>query len=201
MRLPLLVVGLFLFAAGIVSLFESELGLSPWDVLHQGLAEHTALSFGEANIAVSVLVLAIAWLLGARVGIGTLANALLVGTFVQLLTGVEAISSLSDRGLGLRIALLVIGIALMGVGTAIYLGAGLGAGPRDSLMVVGAERTRIRIGIVRGVLELTALAVGFALGGTVGIGTVAFALLIGPAVEASFWLLQRASLARAAVVS
>ena len=75
MRLPLLVVGLLLFAAGIVSLFESELGLSLWDALHQGLAEHTALSFGEANIAVSVLVLAIAWLLGARVGIGTLANA------------------------------------------------------------------------------------------------------------------------------
>ena len=200
-RLPLLIVGLFLFAAGIVALFESELGLSPWDVLHQGLAEHTALSFGEANIAVSVLVLAIAWLLGARVGIGTLANALLVGTFVQLLTGIEAISSLSDRGLGLRVALLAIGIALMGIGTAVYLGAALGAGPRDSLMVVGAERTRIRIGIVRAVLELTALAVGFALGGTVGIGTVAFALLIGPAVEASFWLLQRASLARPAAIS
>ncbi len=200
MRLPLLIVGLFLFAAGIAALFESELGLSPWDVLHQGLAEHTALSFGEANIAVSVLVLAVAWLLGARVGIGTLANALLVGTFVQLLTSVEAVSSLSDGGLGLRIALLAIGIPLMGIGTAVYLGAGLGAGPRDSLMVVGAERTRTRIGVVRGVLELTALAVGFALGGTVGIGTVAFALLIGPAVEASFWLLQRASFARPASV-
>ena len=186
-RLPLLVFGLFVFAAGIVALLESGLGLSPWDVLHQGLAEHTRLSFGEANVAVSIVVLAVAWMLGARVGVGTPANALLVGTFVQLLTSVEAISALSDRGLGSRIALLAVGIALMGAGSGLYLGAGLGAGPRDSLMVVGAERTRFRIGVVRAALELIALAVGFVLGGTVGIGTVAFALLIGPAVEGSFW--------------
>ena len=190
--------GLFVFAGGIVSLLESGLGLSPWDVLHQGLAEHTRLSFGEANIVVSILVLAVALALGARVGVGTLANALLVGGFVQLLTSVEAISAISDRGLGLRIALLAIGIALMGLGTGMYLGAGLGAGPRDSLMVVGAERTRFRLGIVRGAIELTALVVGFGLGGTVGIGTLAFALLIGPTVEGSFWLLRRASLARPA---
>ncbi|MDQ3378935.1 MAG: membrane protein [Actinomycetota bacterium] len=194
-RLAILICGLFVFAAGIVALLESGLGLSPWDVLHQGLAEHTRLAFGEANIVVSIVVLAIAWALGARVGVGTLANALLVGGFVQLLTSVEAISALSDRGLGLRIALLAIGIALMGLGTGMYLGAGLGAGPRDSLMVVGAERTQFRIGVVRGALELTALVVGFGLGGTVGIGTLAFALLIGPAVEGSFWLLQRTSLA------
>jgi len=197
-RLAILICGLFVFAAGIVALLESGLGLSPWDVLHQGLAEHTRLSFGEANIVVSILVLAVAWTLGARVGVGTLANALLVGGFVQLLTSVEAISALSERGLGLRIALLAIGIALMGIGTGMYLGADLGAGPRDSLMVVGAERTRFRLGIVRGVIELTALVVGFGLGGTVGIGTLAFALLIGPTVEGSFWLLQRASLARPA---
>ena len=192
----MLVFGLLIFAAGIVALLESGLGLSPWDVLHQGLAEHTRLSFGEANIAVSILVLAVAWTLGARVGVGTLANALLVGSFVQLLTSLEGISTLSDRALVLRIALLAIGIALMGVGTSIYLGAGLGAGPRDSLMVVGAERTRFRIGVVRGALELAALVAGFGLGGTVGIGTLAFALLIGPTVEGSFWLLLRASLAR-----
>ncbi len=190
--------GLFVFAGGIVSLLESGLGLSPWDVLHQGLAEHTRLSFGEANIVVSILVLAVALALGARVGVGTLANALLVGGFVQLLTSVEAISALSERGLGLRIALLAIGIALMGFGTGMYLGADFGAGPRDSLMVVGAERTRFRLGVVRGVIELTALVVGFGLGGTVGIGTLAFALLIGPTVEGSFWLLQRASLTRPA---
>lgn len=193
-RLVALLVGLFVFAAGIVALLESGLGLSPWDVLHQGLAEHTRLSFGAANIAVSALVLAVAFVLGARIGLGTLANALLVGGFVQLLTTSEAVAALSDRGLGPRLALLAVGIVLMGAGTGFYLGAGLGAGPRDSLMVVGAARTRFRIGVVRGALELSALAAGFVLGGTVGIGTVVFALSIGPTVEAAFWVLERASL-------
>src|SRR5438105_6262119 len=94
-RLAVLVAGLFFFAAGIVALLESRLGLSPWDVLHQGIARHTPLSFGEANITVSVLVLATAWLLGARVGLGTLANALLVGGFVQLLTSLQQIKHLA----------------------------------------------------------------------------------------------------------
>ena len=83
----------------------------------------------------------------------------------------------------------------MGVGTALYLGAGLGAGPRDSLMVVGAQRTRFRIGVVRATLELCALAAGVALGGTFGVGTVAFAVGIGPSVELSFWLLASSPLA------
>ena len=195
-RLVVLLLGLFVFAAGIVALLESNLGLSPWDVLHQGVAEHTRLSFGAANITVSALVLAVAWVLGARVGLGTLANALLVGAFVQLLMSSEAISGYSDLGLGPRLALLAAGIMLMGVGTALYIGAGLGAGPRDSLMVVGAARTGVRLGIVRGVLELSALAAGFVLGGAVGIGTLVFAVAIGPTVETAFWVLERTSLAR-----
>ena len=110
--------GLFLFAAGIVALLESRLGLSPWDVLHQGLAKQTPLSFGAANIVVSAAVLCLAWLLGARVGIGTLGNALLVGAFVQALTSVSAVDRLSDWALGPRIGLLAGGIALLGVGSA-----------------------------------------------------------------------------------
>src|SRR5205085_3898720 len=96
-RLAVLGAGLFLFAAGIVALLESRLGLSPWDVLHQGIARHTPLSFGEANIAVSLLVLALAWALGARVGIGTLANALLVGAFVQLLISLGPVTRLAHE--------------------------------------------------------------------------------------------------------
>jgi uncharacterized membrane protein YczE len=193
-RLGVLVAGLFVFAAGIVALLESGLGLSPWDVLHQGLAEHTPLSFGEANIVVSVVVLAVAWLLGARIGIGTLANAVLVGSFVVLLSSLQPVAALADEPLAVRAGLLVAGLVLMGAGTGVYLGADLGAGPRDSLMVVGAYRTRLRIGLVRATLEFSALVVGFALGGTVGIGTVAFAVAIGPSVELSFWLLRRSPL-------
>jgi uncharacterized protein len=196
-RLVLLFFGLFLFAAGIVSQLEPRLGLSPWDVLHQGLAKHTPLTFGTANIAVGVVVAAVAWRLGARIGLGTIANAVAVGGFVQLLTSIAAITSLAHEPLGLRIVLLAGGVALMGLGSGFYLGADFGAGPRDSLMVVGARRTRFRIGGVRAALEVGALTCGAVLGGKIGVGTVAFALLIGPAVEASFWLLGRSPLARA----
>lgn len=194
-RLCLLVAGLFLFAAGIVALLESGLGLSPWDVLHQGLARHTPLSFGEANIAVSVVVVAVAWLLGAPIGLGTIANAVLVGAFVGLLSSLSFIAALADQPFSVRAGLLAAGLLLMGAGTGLYLGAGLGAGPRDSLMVIGAQRTPFRIGLVRAGLELTVLVAGALLGGTVGVGTFAFAVGIGPSVELSFWLLDRSPLA------
>jgi uncharacterized membrane protein YczE len=193
-RLAVLVGGLFLFALGIVAFLESKLGLSPWDVLHQGIAKHSPLSFGEANIAVSVVVVTIAWLLGARVGIGTLANAVLVGGFVVGLTSIGAVQHLAHDPLGVRIGLLVAGVALTGAGSGLYLAAALGAGPRDSLMVVGSERLTLRIAIVRVALELSALGIGVGLGGTFGVGTVAFALLIGPSIEVSFWLLERTRL-------
>ena len=190
----MLIGGLFLFALGIVAFLESKLGLSPWDVLHQGIARHSPLSFGEANIVVSVVVVTIAWLLGARVGIGTLANAVLVGGFVVGLTSMGAVQHLAHDPLGVRIGLLALGVLLTGAGSGLYLAAALGAGPRDSLMVVGSERLAMRIAIVRAGLELGALAIGIGLGGTFGVGTVAFALLIGPSIEASFWLLERAQL-------
>ena len=192
-----LVFGLFLCALGIVAFLEARLGLPPWDVLHQGVAERTPLSFGAANIAVSVVVLALAWRLGAHIGPGTVANAVLIGTFVELLVAVDWIDDLSETGLPARSALLVAGVALFGIGSAFYISPLLGAGPRDSLMLVGAQRTRVRVGIVRGTLEASALVVGLLLGGTAGVGTLVFVVLIGPAVEASFWLLARSPLADA----
>ncbi len=195
-RGSVLVIGLAIFAAGIVALLESRLGLSPWDVLHQGISRHTPLSFGEANIVVSAVVLLGGWLLGARVGFGTVANAVLVGSLVQLFSSLSPIETLAHDPLAVRIGLMAAGLGLMGIGTALYLGAGLGAGPRDSLMVVGATRTRFRIGVVRVALELSALAAGIVLGGTFGVGTIAFALGIGASVELSFWLLARSPLGR-----
>jgi uncharacterized protein len=194
-RASALVIGLFLFASGIVALLESDLGLSPWDVFHQGLADRTGLSFGAASVAVSIVVVAVSWSLGARLGVGTIANAVLVGAFVDALTSLEFVDGLARATFATRFVLLVAGFALMGAGTALYLSAGLGAGPRDSLMVVGAERIGLRVGLVRGTLELTVLGAGAALGGTLGLGTVVFALGIGPAVELGFSLLERSSLA------
>jgi uncharacterized membrane protein YczE len=179
-----------------VLILESKLGLSPWDVLAQGVAKHSPLSFGVATIVIGVVVLFVGWSLGGRPGIGTVANAVLVGSFIQLLTSFAAITRLAHDGLAVRIPLLVVGIALIGPASAFYIGADLGAGPRDTLMLVGARRTRFRIGVVRAVLELSALAAGIALGGTFGVGTILFALLVGPVVEASFALLARTPLAK-----
>src|SRR4051794_20247190 len=186
--------GLFLCALGILAFLESKLGLPPWDVLHQGIANHTPLSFGAANEVVAVLVLFLAWALGSRPGPGTVANAALIGLFVALVQPLHAVQQLSAWPLWGRTLLLGGGLVCFGVGSAFYIGAALGAGPRDSLMLVGAIRTGARIGFVRAALEAAVLAFGFALGGRVGIGTLAFAALIGPAVEGSFWLVSRTRL-------
>jgi uncharacterized membrane protein YczE len=141
------------------------------------------------------VILFVAWWLGSRPGVGTVANAALIGLFVVLVQPLEFVQDLASWPLGARALLLVAGLGLFGIGSAFYIGAALGAGPRDSLMLVGALRSGVRIGAVRAALEGSALVVGVVLGGTVGIGTLVFALLIGPAVESSFWLVTRLGLA------
>ena len=190
-RSAILGLGLGVFAIGIVSIYESKLGLSPWDVLNQGVAKHTPLSFGTANIAIAIVILIVARRLDVRLQIGTVANALLVGTFVDLLLRIGAVQGLAHDALPVRIALLVAGILVIGLGTGFYISASLGAGPRDSLMLGITKRVRSRVGVVRTCLELGATGLGYALGGNVGIGTLAFALGIGPAVELSFALIGR----------
>ena len=184
-RVASLLFGLALFALAIVLILESNIGLSPWDVLNQGIAKHSPLSFGVANIAVGLTVLLLAWSLGGPPGWGTLANAVLVGAIIQGLTSIHAITELAHEPLGVRVALLAAGVVLIGPASAFYIGADLGAGPRDTLM------------LVRAALELCALAVGIVLGGTFGVGTIAFALGVGPIIEAAFSLLARSPLAAA----
>ncbi len=194
-RIGVLVLGLLLFAAGVVALLESHLGLSPWDVLHQGIEKHSPLSFGEANVVVGITVLFLARALGVPPGFGTIANGVLVGTFIDLLTRVAWIDGLAGDPLLVRSALIPVGIGLIGIATALYIGSALGAGPRDSLMLAGVKRLGVRVGIVRAGIEGTALLCGIALKGTFGVGTVAFALLVGPTVELSFGLLRRSPFA------
>jgi uncharacterized membrane protein YczE len=200
-RVVWLVAGLFLCSCGIVCFLESELGLPPWDVLHQGLAEQLGISVGAANLLVSVLVLVLVWRLRAGIGLGTLLNAILIGSFVIALTSLDSVDALSEQSLALRIGLIAVALVCFGVGSAFYICASLGAGPRDSLMLVTSRRLGVRLGAARTGLEIAALVVGFLLGGTVGIGTLVFAVGIGPVVEASFWLLGRTPLAAPAVAS
>ncbi len=193
-----LVAGLFVLAAGIVLVLESRLGLAPWDVLHQGIARNSVLSFGTASIVVGLAVLVLAWLLGERPGLGTIANAVLVGAFIELLLSIGWVTDLAEQGLGARVVLLGLGILAFGIGSGVYIGAAKGAGPRDSLMLAAARRSGTRFGAARAVIELAALLAGLALGGQIGLGTLAFALLIGPSVELGFWVLRRSPLAHEA---
>jgi uncharacterized membrane protein YczE len=183
--------GLVAIALAIVLLLESGLGLAPWDVFHLGVAAHTPLTIGWVSVIVGLVIVFVAWAAGAPPGFGTVANAIVIGVTIEALLAVDAVEALSESASSTRVGLLVAGVVLFGVGSAFYIGAGLGAGPRDSLMLALSRRTGRRIGIVRGSMELTVLLVGLALGGTVGIGTVAVALLLGPAVEGAFWALTR----------
>lgn len=188
-RLPdlgLLVGGLFLFALGIVLTLRSGLGLGPWDVLHDGLDLRLPITFGQAGILVGAVLLGANLLLGERPGIGTVANAILIGLFIDGILWTGAVPDLAGRGVLAQLPMDLAGVAGVGVGSALYIKAGLGAGPRDGLMLVLTRRTGRRVGMVRTGIELAALLAGWALGGTVGLGTAVFALGIGPAVQAAF---------------
>ena len=194
-RLAALFSGLVLFGLAIVFMLESRLGLPPWDVLHFGIAKHTPLSLGVSGIVVGLIIVVITWLAGTPPGFGTIANTIVIGVSIDALRSFDAIDGLSDSVLAVRIALLAAGVLLFGVGSALYIGAGMGAGPRDSLMMVLSRRTGQRIGLVRGAMEITVLLSGLALGGIAGIGTLTLALLVGPVVELAFWSLVKLGLA------
>lgn len=183
-RLPRLLVGLVLFGVGIASMVRADLGLSPWDVLHQGVAGRTALSIGTVSILTSVAVLLLWVPLRERPGLGTVLNAVLIGLVVDLtLWLVPPVAAMPPR-----LALLAAGPVLVGIGSGFYIGAGLGPGPRDGLMT-GLARRGLPVGPVRAGIEATVLVLGWTLGGTVGVGTVVFTLSIGPLVQLALrWL-------------
>jgi uncharacterized protein len=181
-----LILGLWLFAVGTFMTLQSGLGLSPWDVLHDGLSTKTPLSFGAALILVGVGLVGATTLAGLKPGAGTVANMLLIGIFVDLLLALGIAADAPSCPIWIRVVVTVAGIVVIGLGSALYIGAEMGAGPRDGLMVLIATRARVRIGVARALVEGTALVVGWLLGGQLGMGTVLFALGIGPAVDIWF---------------
>jgi uncharacterized membrane protein YczE len=186
-RLPRLVLGLTLCGLGIAVMVAAELGLGPWDVLHQGISNLTGVPIGTVTIAVGAGVL-LMWIpLHERPGLGTLLNVVIIGVVIDL----ALLVLVTPSSFGARVAMMVSGPVLFAVGSGFYLGVDLGSGPRDGVMT-GLARRGWPVGIARATIEFTALGLGWALGGTVGAGTVVFAVSIGPLVHLCLpWLALR----------
>ena len=179
-RIPRLLFGLVLFGIGLALMVVAELGLAPWVVLHQGISRRTGIPIGTVGIMVGFTVLLLWIPLRERFGIGTVANIVIVGIVLDL--ALLALPSQLDHD-ALRWSAVFGGVLLVGLGSGFYVGVGLGPGPRDGLMTGISQLRGYPIWSVRATIELSVLVVGWLLGGTVGAGTVVFALAIGPSVQ------------------
>jgi len=179
-RLVQLFVGLTIFGLSMAMLIRAGLGMIPWDVFHYGVASHVPLSFGTITIIVALAVLLLWIPLREMPGVGTVANAIWVGVSADI--GLALFSE--PEPLVLQILMMVAGVVLNAFATALYIGAQLGPGPRDGLMTGLAHRTRFSVRAIRTSLEVAVVAIGWLLGGVVGVGTVVFALSIGPLTQA-----------------
>ncbi len=179
-RLAQLYVGLLLYGMTLAMMVRGDLGLAPWDVLHSGLIRHVPITLGQAVVLMSFVVLVLWIPLKEIPGLGTISNALVVGM------ACDVTLALLDRpdAFALRLALMVGGVVLCGVATALYIGAQLGRGPRDGLMTGLTRTTGLSLRLVRTALEVSVVLIGLLLGGGLGVGTIAFALSIGPIAQA-----------------
>ncbi len=183
----LLLLGLVGYGFSMAVMVQAGLGLDPWDVFHQGLSRHTGLTIGTVTALVGIIVL-LAWIpLRNRPGVGTVANVIVIAVAVD--AGIALLPAPTD--LRVRVAMMLAAVVLNAVSTVLYIGAGLGPGPRDGLMTGLVARTGRSVRLVRTVIEVTVLALGFLLGGTVGVGTVIYAFGIGPLVQLMLRLMPR----------
>lgn len=178
-RVLQLMAGLTLYGVSMAMMIRSTLGVDPWDVFHAGVASRVPLTFGQVTIVTGALVLLLWWPLRQWPGLGTIANVFVIGLAAD--AGLALISA--PAGLPAQLVLLVVGIVLNGVAGGLYIGSQLGPGPRDGLMTGLARRTGLSIRLVRTLLEVTVLVIGWTLGGPVGLGTVLYAVSIGPLVQ------------------
>lgn len=186
-RVAILFFGLAIFGLGDSLFIQAGLGNAPWTVLAQGLTLRTNLSIGEATALISLLVLLLWIPLREKPGFGTLSNIVLIATFIEVGTHLFP----AQESLAMGLIYNIIGISLVGIGSALYITCGLGSGPRDGAMTGIHHKTGIRVGRVRLAIEVVVLCAGAALGGTVGVGTAIFALLIGQSVAVSLGVISR----------
>jgi uncharacterized membrane protein YczE len=183
-RVAVLLAGLVLYGFSMALMIRAGLGLDPWDVFHQGLSRRTGMSIGTATAVVGVVVL-LAWIpLRNRPGVGTVANVVVISVTVDVCLAVLPEASTP----AVQVAWMLAAVVLNALATVLYIGAGLGPGPRDGLMTGLVARTGRSVRLVRTGIEATVLTAGWLLGGTVGVGTVVYALGIGPLVQLFMWL-------------
>jgi uncharacterized membrane protein YczE len=186
-RLPALVLGLIVFGTGVAMMAAAGVGLGPWEAFHQGISRLTGIPLGTVSILLGLPILALWIPIGQRPGIGTFLNVLLIGSSTNV-----ALSLLPHpTELPLQVAQMALGVVTIGIGSGLYLGVDLGPGPRDGLMTGLHAKYGWSIRRARTIVELTVLTLGFLLGGTVGLGTVAFAFGIGPVVQWSLGIFDR----------
>ena len=189
-RMMVLIFGLMIFGIGEAFLVVTSLGNSPWTVLSEGISLNSSLNIGESTFLVSVVVLLLWIPLRQKPGFGTLANIVVISTSIEL--GLLIIPTVDN--VYMKYFYVLFGIALVGIGSALYITCGLGTGPRDGLMTGLHYKTGVRVGRVRLGIEIVALSVGAILGGSLGVGTALFALLIGQSVAISLGVLGRLTL-------
>ena len=187
-RVGRLIMGLFCYAIGIMLTIKAEIGYSPWDVFHAGIANTVDVPFGVTTIGVGAIIVVLATILGETVGIGTLLNMLLIGVFLDLIIWSGVIPTATNLWTG--IAMLTAGMVVIAIATFFYISSGFGAGPRDSLMVALHRKTNLPVGLCRGIIEVLVTILGFLMGGLVGIGTIVTATLIGPFIQIVFHIVR-----------
>lgn len=179
-----LLLGFIVYGLAIVLMIHANIGLSPWDVLHQGISLKTGLTMGQISIGVGVIIIVIDALMGEGIGFATLGNVFLIGTFLDIFENLNIIPYANNLFTG--IIMMLMGIFLAAIATVLYLKPALGSGPRDGLMLAINKRSSKSVGTVRTIIEITVLTIGWLLGGSVGIGTIISGFGIGYAIQIAF---------------
>ena len=188
LRILNMVFGLFLYALGIVLMINASIGYAPWEVFHVGLANTVGLSIGVTSILAGIVIFVIVTTAGEKLGLGTVASMILTGLFIDLIFFVSVIPVAKTLVSG--IIVLVAGLFIVALGSYFYMKSALGVGPRDNLMVVLARKTRLPVGLCRSAIEVFVTAIGWLLGGMVGIGTIIAGITVGFCVQLVFKLLR-----------
>lgn len=183
-----LFLGLFVCSLGVIIIIKSDLGFSPWDVLHQGISKVGSVTIGQASILVGLGVITLDCFLGERVGSGTVLNILFIGTFMDLILYLDIVPL--SRGIYMGLPMMFLGLVIFSFGCYLYISTGLGCGPRDALMVALTKKTNYSVRSVRITIEISVLVIGYFMGGYAGVGTLVTALFTGVIVQWVFKLLK-----------